>query len=183
MGRPSSKQDILYLFYNQPTRQWRFCDIVKAVGIAENKVSRWLKLFIEQKIIIKHLGEKPYYVANYTGCEYKVAKRIYAINILQNSGLLDYLTSQATIILFGSFARGDWHQQSDIDLFVLGKKIQVTNFELVLGRNIQIFHYKNVQNLEKISKDLLLSVIKGIIITGSIDFIEVNINEAGISNM
>ena len=57
------------------------------------------------------------------------------------SGLPQYLNTkvgETACILFGSSARGDYYEDSDIDIFVQSKKIKldVSHFEKTLKRNI-----------------------------------------------
>ena len=125
MGKPSREEDILKLFFEEPTKHWHFQEIKQNVPIADNKVSRWLKKFLRKKIIKKiHPSKKmPYYLSNYEHPEYQNQKRIYALKNLHQSGFLNHLTTlkkAKTVILFGSFSRWDWHKDSDIDLFIFG---------------------------------------------------------------
>jgi len=99
---------------------------------------------------------------------------------LQESGFLSHLISlkQAkTIILFGSLARSDWHKESDIDLFIYGsdKNLEKGKYELKLKREIQLFTH-NSKTLKNLDSNLIKNMIKGDIIKGNIDFLEVALN-------
>jgi hypothetical protein len=141
MGKKSREEDILELFYNYPTKHWHFKEIRKEVGIADNKISRWLKLFINKGLIkkIKPTQKMPYYVSNYGSSEYQNRKKIYAIEKLHRSGLLNHLTEldAKTVIIFGSFVRWDWNSESDIDLFIFGddKNLEKGKYEKILHRD------------------------------------------------
>ena len=100
---------------------------------------------------------------------------------LYESGFLNHLGSlkkAETIILFGSFSRSDWYKNSDIDLFIYGDPtgLKIANYELKLQREIQMFVCKDKEELEKLGVGLLKRIIKGKIIKGGLDFINVNIN-------
>ena len=73
MGKPSREEDILKLFYEEPTRHWHFSEIKAKVQIADNKISKWLKVLLEEKIIrkIAPLQKMPYYISNYENPEYQ----------------------------------------------------------------------------------------------------------------
>ena len=62
---------------------------------------------------------------------------------IYKSGFAEHLISlkQAkSVVLFGSFARGDWHRGSDIDIFIYGDKngLDKSKYELKLKRQIEV---------------------------------------------
>ena len=123
----------------------------------------------------------PYYLANYENANYQTKKKLFALTQLESSGLLTYLTElqkKATIILFGSMTRWDWHKESDIDLFIYGNAegLSLGKYELRLERDIQLFECKTKEDLSKFSNGLLKNIIKGNIITGNLDFVNVRAN-------
>ena len=123
----------------------------------------------------------PYYLANYQHPNYQTRKRFFALQSLQDSGLFTYLQQiedTQTIILFGSMTRSDWHSESDIDLFIYpqAKNINIGKYEISLGRDIQIFSYPNRESLQQLPSGLLKNIIKGNLLKGNLDFIEVKIH-------
>ncbi|MBI4983111.1 nucleotidyltransferase domain-containing protein [Candidatus Woesearchaeota archaeon] len=71
-----------------------------------------------------------------------------------------------SIILFGSFRKGESNRESDLDIFVecgKNKKINLVPFEKKLGHHIQLFTQPNINLLPK---NLLNSVVNGIKIKG-----------------
>lgn len=179
----SKEKDILELFFNNPTREWHFEEILGEAKIARSKADRWLKEFIKEGLIrrIKEKGKMPYYISNYESPVYKNRKRLFALNKLYNSGLLNHLGSlpgAKTVILFGSFARSDWYKESDIDVFIYGKPegLKLASYELKLHRNIQLFVCHNQKELHKFGNGLIKNVIKGNLIKGDLDFVKVGIN-------
>ncbi|MEW5896801.1 MAG: nucleotidyltransferase domain-containing protein [Nanoarchaeota archaeon] len=163
------------LFYNQPTKQWHFEQLLKAAGLSRAQTNEWLKKLLRENIItrIKLPGKMPYYSANYEQPRYQNSKRLYALMQLHDSGLLDYLSSlenAKAVILFGSFSRWDWQDASDIDIFVYGDvdAVLVGRFRPKLKRNIQVFVGKDERDLKKMGPALLKNIIKGITIKGDL---------------
>ena len=180
MGKPSKEDEVLKLFFEEPTKYWHFKEIRQNVLIADNKVSKWLKKFLGEGIIRKITppGKMPYYISSYDNPEYQNQKRIYALINLQESGFLNHLSTlkkAKTVILFGSFSRWDWHKNSDIDLFIFGddSELEQGKYENILHRQIQVFSCKNQKELKKFNKDLILNIIKGDLIKGDLNFLEV----------
>ncbi|PIN80603.1 hypothetical protein COV16_00550, partial [Candidatus Woesearchaeota archaeon CG10_big_fil_rev_8_21_14_0_10_34_8] len=74
----------------------------------------------------------------------------------------------ATIILFGSFSRGDDTSASDIDIAIIGRKekeINLEKFEKLLERKININSYSA---LKDVHKDLRENICNGIVLVGGI---------------
>ncbi|MCD6464256.1 nucleotidyltransferase domain-containing protein [Candidatus Woesearchaeota archaeon] len=69
------------------------------------------------------------------------------------------------IVLFGSCARGEDIETSDIDLFVQAKEkaLSLTKYENLLNRKISLF-FK--QNFLKLSNELKNNIINGIVLKG-----------------
>ena len=91
----SKEEQVLELFFNNPTREWHFEEILKEVNIARSKATGWLKQFMKEGLImrIKERGKMPYYIGNYESPAYKNRKKIFALNKLYDSGFLNHLSS------------------------------------------------------------------------------------------
>ncbi|MBW2967029.1 nucleotidyltransferase domain-containing protein [Candidatus Woesearchaeota archaeon] len=98
-------------------------------------------------------------------------KRAENLEQIYESGLVDHLEEKlpgSTIILFGSYSRGEDTVKSDIDIAVIGskeKRMDLSRFENILGRTIIVNFYENM----KIDKNLKQSLINGITLQGMIE--------------
>ena len=83
-----------------------------------------------------------------------------------------------TVIIFGSFSKGDWYKNSDIDLFIFGdeKDLNLKKYELKLGRDIQTFICKDKKELKKFNNRLIRNIVRGDFVKGDLSFLEVGIN-------
>ena len=179
----SKQENVLELFFNYPAKQWHFEEIVNDAKIVRSKVDRWLKVLIKQDLIkkVKPNGKMPYYISHYDSPTYKNKKKIFALTKLDESGLLNHLSSLPkadTVILFGSYSRSDWYKESDIDIFIHGdaQGLNVANYELKLHRDIQLFICQDKKELTKLGPDLIKNIIKGNFIKGDLNFITVDIH-------
>lgn len=170
-----AKVTIKELFYNYPTKQWHFEELRVKAKLSRAQTNEWLKKLQKEDIIQKVVpqGKMPYYVAQYGQAHYQNSKRLYALEQLHACGFLDYLTSLSkahVVVLFGSFARGDWYDESDIDIFVYGNvdTMYVGKYRSILKREIQIFCSKNAGDLQEMGSGLVKNIIKGITIKGSL---------------
>jgi len=169
-----NENNVLELFFNYSMGEWRFGELLKETGIARSKLDGWLKKFQKEKLIrrIKKKGKMPYYIPKYNSPEYRAKKKLYGLKMLYDSGLLSYLISlkAETVIVFGSFARSDWHKDSDVDIFIYGDcDFNFSKFEIKLEKELQYFQY-NSESLQKISEGLLKNVLEGYFVKGGTEF-------------
>ena len=170
-----SKVNLAETFYNHPSKQWHFEQLLYECGLSRAQTNDWIKkLLLEHLIIrVKPRAKMPYYIADYQNPHYQNSKRLFALEQLHHSGFLDYLASlekAKTVILFGSFSRWDWYDASDIDIFVYGDidALYLGKFQPKLKREIQIFSGKNEQDLQRMGSSLLRNIITGITIKGTL---------------
>lgn len=174
MGKPSKENKIIELFFNEPSRYWHFKDIVKQARISENRANYWLKILLKEQIILynKIRGKMPYYTANFDNPNYKTKKKLYALEHFYNTGFLKHLESlnARTIVIFGSFARADWHTKSDIDLLIIGedKDLDKGKYETILKRDIQLFTFKNIKEIKNINPLLIPNIANGYFVKGEV---------------
>lgn len=178
----SKGENVAELFFEQPTREWHFEEVLRDAGITRSKAVAWLRKLAREGIIrrIKERGRMPYYIAAYDFPAYRNRKKLFAFGKLYESGLLDHLSSLPkanAVILFGSFARSDWHKGSDIDVFIYGSPegLKIANYEMKLHRDLQLFICRTKSELERLGKGLVKNVIEGILLKGNLDFVEVGI--------
>ena len=99
-------------------------------------------------------------------------KRAENLKMIYESGLADFLEKElpgSTIILFGSYSRGEDTIRSDIDIAVIGRKekhINLDDFEKKLERNISINFYAS---FKEIHKNLKENLFNGIVLFGGVE--------------
>jgi len=168
-----SKLDkVLELFFNTP-KHWHFEELRRKASISKPQLAQWLKILEKQKYLEK-------IKRNIESSAFRNRKKLFAKQRLQQSGLLDHLASleQATvIIIFGSFSRWDWYDDSDIDIFIYGNddNFQRGKYESIIKREIQVHNAQSSQDLQKIDK-LLPYIISGDFIKGSIQDLGVEVH-------
>jgi len=179
----SKEEWVLELFFEYPTREWHFEEVLREAKITRSKLVCWLRRLAKKGIIrrVKEKGKMPYYTAACNSSAYRNRKKLFAFGKLYESGLLNHLSSlpkAEAVILFGSFARSDWYKDSDIDIFVFGNPegLKIAGYELKLHRDLQLFICRTKAELARFGKGFVRNVIKGNLIKGNLDFVEVGIN-------
>ena len=175
----SKEESVLELFFNS-SKHWHFEELLKESKLSRGRLNIWLKKFEKEGIIkrIKENKKMPYYIGDFDSPSYKSRKRLFALEQFYESGFLNHLQSLEkvkSVIIFGSFSRADWYKESDIDIFIYGDddEFEQGKYETKLKRDIQLFTAKNEKDLNKIGKELLKNILKGYLVKGDLDFVEV----------
>lgn len=169
----SIKEKIKTYFFLYPTAKLRVRQIEKEMKVPLPSAIRYAKELEKEGIlkIIDIAGIK-LYSADRTSKEFLMEKRLYNIKSLHNSGLLAHLIEEynnPVIILFGSYARGEDIENSDIDIYIqITKKAEeLESFEKVLKRKIQLFCYADIKKIE--NKELANNILNGINLNGYVE--------------
>ena len=99
-------------------------------------------------------------------------KRVENLKNIYTSGLSDYLEVElagATIILFGSYARGEDTNTSDIDIATIERKdkmLHLEEYEKILNRRINVNFYNSWKEIHKHLKN---NILNGIVLHGSVE--------------
>jgi len=173
MLKKDNRSKILEMFFDNPlpTGGFQLREISRKTNIAPKSVKNYLIELEKEKLIITkvhRIHDYPLYYANRDNENFKLLKKLNNILNINQSGLVDYLYDTCmpeAIILFGSASKGEDIQESDIDLFILSKEINLdlSKYEKRLNRKINIF-FQN--NFGKLSKEFKNSLINGIILRG-----------------
>jgi predicted nucleotidyltransferase len=164
------------VFFTEPTKQHYLMEIAKKSGLAHTSVKKHLER-MKKTGIIKETSEKkgkrsfPIYTANPENMEYKRYKRAFNLLKLEESGLTAYLKDKLmpkSIVLFGSYARGEDIEESDVDIFIEHEKeeLDLTKFEKQINRKIQL-HFK--EKFKEYPAELKNNIINGIILSGYLE--------------
>ena len=98
-------------------------------------------------------------------------KKIENLKLIQEAGLIDFLFNEfpgCTIILFGSYSKGEDSVTSDIDIAVVGtkgKEMDLAGFNKKLERTININFY---ESWKAIHKHLRNNILNGITLSGAV---------------
>ncbi|MBU2638635.1 MAG: nucleotidyltransferase domain-containing protein [Nanoarchaeota archaeon] len=181
MASPSKEENILQLLLeNSPLKQWHFNEIVKEAKLTRAVANKWLKKYVKEGLIKrrKDKGKFPYFVCGMDNPNYISRKKLMAIEQIYRSGLAGNLISlknAKAVVLFGSFARGDWHKNSDIDIFIYGKSrgFEKSRYELKLKRPIELHLFETKKEIKAVKTGLLKNLLNGYALKGQMqDFME-----------
>ena len=169
------QQRIMRLLFVNAGRSLNALSIAKEIGVSQPAISKALP-FLVKKDFIKLEKEKNSgrlsIQANRENHKIMQLKRADNLRLVYESGLADFLEKEfagGTIILFGSYSRGEDIFNSDIDIAVIerkDKKTSLNNFEDILKRDIHLNFYNSFKDIHKNLKENLFN---GIVLYGGIE--------------
>jgi len=160
---------VLHEFIKNPSTPFQIRELSRKIKLAPTSVIIHLNKLQNENLVRKQkVGVYDAYIANFDEDDFRFYKKILNLLEIRESGLLKYLeieTTPDTIILFGSFSKGEDLENSDIDLFIQAKekKLDLKRFETKLQRKIQLFF---AEDLNKLPKELQNNIINGILLSG-----------------
>ncbi len=159
---------VLEIFFIEPTTTHFIKEISKKIKLSPTSVRNHIRS-LQAKNLIKKKKSKPFngFVANRENEDFIFYKRVYNLYSLKN--LSRYLISlywPKLLILFGSYARGEDIEESDIDLLIVSKvkkEVNLKGVEKKLKRKINLLV---IDKLEKLDKNFIKKIYNGIVLYG-----------------
>jgi predicted nucleotidyltransferase len=164
-----NKFKLLKVFLDSPTDNFRLRELSRLSNISPPSVINYLKDLEKEKFIERYTKRDiPFYKAKRENNKFILYKKISIIQELDSSGLIDFIWDKASpdvIILYGSYAKGESIESSDVDLFIIGKEkeLNLDSFEEKINKRIHIIFEDNIKN---IPKELKNNLINGTILKG-----------------
>ncbi|MBS3145272.1 nucleotidyltransferase domain-containing protein [Candidatus Woesearchaeota archaeon] len=171
----SLQQEILRLLFIRTGKQLNQNNIAKALNVSPAAVMKALPKIRDGNLInMSQDKESKRWAIELNTDNHRVMqiKRAENLKMIYESGLADFLEKElpgSTIILFGSYSRGEDTIRSDIDIAVIGRKekhINLDDFEKKLERNISINFYAS---FKEIHKNLKENLFNGIVLFGGVE--------------
>jgi predicted nucleotidyltransferase len=145
-------------------------------------VKRALTLFVTDELLLKTKEKNQIlYSLNIDNPACRHLKISYNLSWLQKKGVLEFLNSHmntvSSILLFGSYAKGENDEESDIDILVisLSKQTPVAELSKKLKRDVNLINFTPAQwsSQAKTNRAFYLDVIlDGIVLYGTKPVIE-----------
>jgi predicted nucleotidyltransferase len=155
--------NILELFFKHSSRRFTVREISLKTKVPISTVQRYLERLKKDGFVSK---ENKANITTY----FKFKKALFLIDKMCRIGLIDYIAKElnpSSVIVFGSVRKGEYDNESDIDLFVessVKKKVDLKVFEKRLGHGIQLFVESDIK---KLHDNLFNNVVNGIKLYGS----------------
>ena len=175
----TAKNKIVEVLFKYPEKEFSLSDLAREAEVAKANIGNILNEFQEAGLItIEKLTKIWRIKANQTSWFFIRSKIVYNLSFVYKSGLVEFLIEQfknpKSIVLFGSFRKGEDLSNSDIDIAVESNDIkdykiiglrELSDFEKIIGRKIQI----HIFNRESIDDNLFNNIANGILLWGFLE--------------
>ena len=168
MLKDYNKYKVLKVFLYNPTESFRLRELSRKVGIAPLSISNYLWEFEKGGLIKVHTKDKiRFYTAQRDNTLFSRYQKLSIQYELYESGVIDKIWDELHpefVILYGSYAKGEAIEGSDIDLFIMCKEknINLQEYEKKLGKRIHLMFKIG----DKIPNELKNNLVNGIIMKG-----------------
>jgi len=158
VGTPLNQRTIANLLKVSPTAVSKSLNELKKENLIDIKKNQTMNLIL---IELNREDEKAINL-----------KRIENLKMIYESGLVNYLEEKfpgTTIILFGSYSKGEDTIKSDIDIAVIGtkeKNINLEKFDKLFERDISLHFYRG---WKEINKNLRNNMLNGVVLVGGVE--------------
>ncbi len=167
--------NILIPFFKESGRRFHLRELAKILKLSPATVKKKTAELGRRNLIIKNRERNlVLFSANVDNPNFREFKKAYSVQMLMNSGLVEFLEKKfnyPAIILFGSTAKADDTPSSDIDIFILSenkKHVDLTEFEGKLGKKIQllVMNSNAFENAKKSNPNLVNNILNGVKLSG-----------------
>jgi predicted nucleotidyltransferase len=172
MLNKSNIEKVLEIIFRQPMTKFTIRELGRKAGMTPPTALKIVRLLQKEGIVREERVARASQInANFENLLYKRKKQVFNLDSVYSSGIVDYLAKlyddPKAIVLFGSYARGDDIERSDIDIVILtkeGKTPELKRFEQVLARKISIHEVQ----LDKVSEEFKNNLCNGIVLWGAL---------------
>ncbi|MGK0209317.1 MAG: putative nucleotidyltransferase [Patescibacteria group bacterium] len=175
----ATDRKILAYFFDKPTTAIGLNALAQTTKVAKTTAQKSIKKLIALRLINKNTISNIWQLtANPLDPTYKQLKKIYNMSILEDAQIIPFLQDKypnaRTIILFGSYAKADNNENSDIDIAIeiLGNsplRIKQEGIVPKLGYNKDIPLNTHIYSRSKIDNNLFANIANGIILDGFLE--------------
>lgn len=180
-SEPRAEEKIKEFFFQHPTMKIHLRALARAVKLSAPATKTACER-LEKEEFLERKQEPPLvvYTAAHESRRFREEKQLWNLRQLRKSGFIEYVNdvlARPAIILFGSFAKGEDWERSDIDLFIVAdekRELELEPYEESLGKEFQVFLHtrQEFREMKRTSRELLNNVLNGVILSGYVEVYE-----------
>lgn len=173
---------VLALFMKNPYEKYYLRETARILKMSPMTVMRSLDLLTKEKLLEKQkIKNQILYTANIKSPAFRHLKIAYNLAWLERKGTAEFIRERlptvSSLVLYGSFAKGEDDEKSDVDFLIISQSKKAMDMELSqhLGREATVLNFTPTQWSEEAKKNraLYLDVItEGIILFGTRPVVE-----------
>lgn len=179
MEKNTAHEKIMNLFFDYPEKEFGFNEIVNLTKISKITANKILNSLIKEEFIKRRIIGKNWIISCNNSHYYNKTKKIlYHLEKIYDSNIIDKIKQTfpgyKSIIIFGSYRKGDDTEKSDIDIaieFSGNQALKIEEFSIIkeLGYRKNIKVNLHLFSREKINNNLFSNIANGIILEGFLE--------------
>ena len=143
-------QELIFLkvvkfFLENPYEEVYLRQLARKLNLSSFAIKKYADLLVKENFIKEdRKANLRYFKADINNLFFKQLKIAFSIKLILNSGLLDFLKENlanvSSTVLFGSMAKGEDDENSDVDILIIGKEkyLNLKKFEEKIGKDITL---------------------------------------------
>lgn len=165
MFTTENSQKVFEEIASKPNTFFSLRELARICGLSPAGTLKILKQLVSEKLAVR---EKDAYQANVDNKGFISIKRALNLHAVLASGLVEFMREKIdfeALVLFGSYARGEDNENSDIDLLVVSKhkkELDLSKFSKPLKKPITL----HILDLTTAKKEFKNNIINGIVLDG-----------------
>jgi len=160
---------VMKLFFDNPEKKFHIRQISRLVGLSPPGILKIVKKLKKEGLLATEKKGMIEEVSAPRTDKFFYLKLCYNLSILNESGLIKFLEDKyeepETIVVFGSYARGEDTSKSDIDIAIvtgMELSLDLKKFEKQINRKINIYEVK----IKECKKEFINNLANGIVLHG-----------------
>lgn len=170
----SNDKKVIKLFFDGPGERLHVREVARRTGLSPPGAMKILRRLKSEELVIEEPDNVVVnYRGNYDSSRFVALKRSTNLFSLYACGLIELLSEHYAapecIVLFGSYARGEDTNKSDIDIAIVtgvDNEPDLQKYEKKLNRKISIH---TIRNLKEADHNFLNSLANGIVLSGYLE--------------
>lgn len=166
-------------FFDYPTKELSLNDICSAVKISKTNANIYVEQLIKESFLNRQIIGKLWRISCNQKHDYNITRKIpYHLGLIFEAKIIDavheLIPSVRTIVLFGSYRKGDDTEDSDIDIAVevIGdNELKIIELGVIpqIGYRQNVIVNLHVFSRNKINLNLFANIANGIVLEGFLE--------------
>jgi len=158
---------VLAYFFENPKQEVYLRELARKLNMSAATVMRITNFLVEEGLLEKRVEKNATYFRPNLSPDFKELKKAYTVSKICGAGVVDLLKARsvglASVLLYGSAAKGEDDMNSDYDFLVIASKCDARTSELSekLGRevNLQVYDAIGWRGVSRRNRAFYLDVI------------------------
>lgn len=135
---------LLEIFLNEPGKAFTLRETARAAGLSPSAAKKYCDQYEKEGFLAERkVGTARLFSLNGSFFLVKQAKALYLLSKLREAGIEKACANPISIAVYGSTVSGDYDEKSDIDILIIGGKLEdgaIFGIQKKMGKDLQITH-------------------------------------------